>query len=68
MTKPRKVPKADKVEEPAAAYGAPPLLDSKKGASPDTKTDGQTIPDAEFRRLADKIFAERKELLRKLAE
>jgi len=68
MTKRRKVSRPKKVEEPAAACGKPPLLVPKKASPRGAKSNGQTIYDAEFQRLAGKIFTEQKELLRKLAQ
>jgi hypothetical protein len=50
--------KVYKVEEPQAPYAAKPAA---KAAS-------RAPTDPAFKRIADKIFAERKELLRKLAQ
>lgn len=62
MAKPRKV------QEPATPYTAKP----KKPVEPvRAKTGGapvRTLDEAEARKLADKIFTERKDLLRRLAQ
>ena len=53
--------KPSKVNEPQAPYAA------KKATK--TPVSGKSAPhDTEFRRIAGKIFSERKELLRKLAQ
>jgi hypothetical protein len=56
--------KSSKVEEPTTAYIA------KKPAkvAPVTITGKADASDAAFKRATDKIFTERKELLRKLAQ
>jgi hypothetical protein len=60
-------PKSRKVEEPAAPYvtqrSAKKVI-GRKLAKPGVSTPG----DAAFERVAGKIFSERKELLRKLAQ
>ncbi|GAB1489787.1 hypothetical protein MASR2M8_22410 [Opitutaceae bacterium] len=55
-------PKPHKVEEPTAPYAAKPTAGKGSG------TPHPPSGDAAFRKAADKIFAERKELLRKLAQ
>ncbi len=55
--------KADKVEETAAAYAAK----SAEKASAGSKSAG-SANDAAFKKAAEKIFSERKELLHKLAQ
>ncbi len=54
--------KPNKVDEPTAPYAA--KATAGKGAG----TPNPKRSDAAFRKAADKIFAERKELLRKLAQ
>lgn len=56
--------KSSKVEEPTSAYG------TKKPAkvAPVTITGKANASDAAFKRATDKIFTERTELLRKLAQ
>lgn len=60
-------PKPDKVEEPTAPYTAKKAVAQPVGAkSPAPAV--KPADDAAFERVADKIFAERKELLHKLAQ
>lgn len=56
--------KPHKVAEPPAPYTAKKPV--KAAAS--TKPGAATVSDADFKRVADKIFTERRELLRKLAQ
>ena len=60
-------PKPDKVEEPTAPYVAKQAVAQPAGVNPPAPTAKQA-DDAAFERVADKIFAERKELLHKLAQ
>ncbi|MBK8857974.1 MAG: hypothetical protein IPN11_09975 [Opitutaceae bacterium] len=60
-------PKSRKVEEPAAPYIA--KRPAKKGMGRKlSKPEVRAAGDAAFDRVAGKIFSERKELLRKLAQ
>ena len=59
MAKPRKV------EEPVTPYTATLKSPVKASAPADKKND---VDEATFHRVVDKIFTERKELLRKLAQ
>lgn len=55
--------KPDKIEDPAASYGTkkvPEQAASQVGV--------KQVDDATFKKVADKIFKERKELLHKLAQ
>jgi hypothetical protein len=64
MAKPRKV------QEPAGTYSAKPPA-KRAPAAPAPKTavhQVRDLDDATAQKLADKIFSERKELLRKLAQ
>lgn len=55
--------KPHKIEEPKAAYPAKkPAKAAPAAASP------RQVDDAAFKRITDKIFTERKDLLRKLAQ
>ncbi len=56
--------KPHKAEEAAAPYTAKKPVK----AAPATKPSAVSVSDAAFKRVADKIFTERKELLRKLAQ
>ena len=59
--------KPGKVEETATPYVA--KTSEKKAAAPKSATDGVKLADdAAFNRVVDKIFTERRELLRKLAQ
>jgi hypothetical protein len=60
MAKPRKV------EEPAAKYAAPAKSPAKP--APSSATGVRYARSEDVAKIADKIFAERKELLRKLAQ
>lgn len=60
-------PKSNKVEEPTAPYGAKPVGSDRAVAAKVTSPDA-AAKDAAFRKAAAKIFTERKELLRKLAQ
>lgn len=64
MAKPRKV------EEPAAPYLTTPKRAARPAApAPKTEVAGvRYLDDATAQKLTDKIFAERKNLLRKLAQ
>lgn len=55
--------KPHKIEEPKAAYRAPKPA---KGAA--TAAGPRQVDDATFKRITEKIFTERKDLLRKLAQ
>lgn len=55
--------KPHKVNEPSSSY---PAKKPAKTAVPESGKEG--AKNAEFQRIAGKIFAERKELLRKLAQ
>ena len=55
--------KSAKVGESKAAYGA-----KKRAAPAAAPVQTESTDDAVFRRVADKIFSERKELLHKLAQ
>ena len=57
--------KPHKVEETAAPYAA--KKPAKADASAPARTGERPPDDAAFKKVADKIFIERKELLRKLA-
>ncbi len=56
--------KPRKVDEPQAPYPAK----KPAKAAPATKPGAVSVSDAAFKRVTDKIFTERKELLRKLAQ
>jgi hypothetical protein len=60
-------PKPDKVEEPTAPYAAQKAVAQPAGGNSPAQA-VKPADDAAFERVADKIFAERKELLRKLAQ
>jgi hypothetical protein len=64
MAKPRKV------GEPAGTYAAKPPAKRAPAASAKkvAALHGRDLDDATAQKLADKIFSERKELLRKLAQ
>ena len=64
MAKPRKV------QEPAGTYAAAPKKSRKKAsAAPKTDESGvRYLDDATARKLTDRIFSERKNLLHKLAQ
>jgi hypothetical protein len=55
--------KPHKVDEPQAPYPA-----KKPVQAASAKSGTASVTDAAFKRVTDKIFAERKELLRKLAQ
>ena len=55
--------KPHKIEEPKAAYPA-----KKPAKAAATVAGPRQVDDATFKRIADKIFTERKDLLRKLAQ
>ena len=57
--------KPSKVAEPQAPYAAKKPV---KAAAAASKTSATSADDAAFKRITDKIFTERKELLRKLAQ
>lgn len=65
------MPKRHKVEEPAGAYTTAPKRAPRPTAlvpkAPDS-SEVRYLDEATARKLADKVFAERKELLRKLAQ
>lgn len=56
--------KPDKVEEATAPYATKKKVAEQSAACPVAKQ----IDDATFKKVADKIFKERKELLHKLAQ
>jgi hypothetical protein len=58
--------KPAKVGESVAPYAA--RKPGKRGAPTPTEPGLRQVDDAAFQKVADKIFAERKELLRKLAQ
>jgi hypothetical protein len=58
--------KPRKVQEPTAPYTAKKPV--KAAALKSTVPGGQTVNDAEFKKVTDKIFSERKDLLHKLAQ
>jgi hypothetical protein len=60
-------PKPDKVEEPTAPYAAKKAVAQPAGVNLSAPA-AKPADDAAFERVADKIFAERKELLHKLAQ
>lgn len=55
--------KPDKVEDPAASYGTKKVPE-QVAACPASKQ----VDEATFKKVADKIFKERKDLLHKLAQ
>jgi hypothetical protein len=63
MPKPRKV---EKVEEPAGTYSAAPKQPTT--TPPSAQPAIRYARSEDVRKVADKIFAERKELFRKLAQ
>ena len=60
--------KPHKIEEPKAAYAAPKPAKAATASPKSTVPRGQMVDDAAFKKVADKIFSERKELLHKLAQ
>ncbi len=64
----RAMPKPRKVEEPAAPYGTAPKPAGNAAAPSPAQSSVRYASAAEVKKAADKIFAERKELFRKLAQ
>lgn len=66
--------KPRKVEEPAAPYTAKPLSarpassQSSQASLNPASPEARTLDNATFRKAMDRVFTERKELLRKLAQ
>jgi len=60
--------KPHKVEEPAGAYAAAKKQPPKPSADVMTESAVRYARSEDVRKVADKIFAERKELFRKLAQ
>ena len=58
----------NKVEETAASYAAKPPAKADASVSKPAEPGGRTLDDATFKKISDKIFSERKELLHKLAQ
>ena len=60
--------KSHKVEEPAGTYGVAPKKRAKPVAPVTVQPEVRYARSEDVRKVADKIFAERKELFRKLAQ
>jgi hypothetical protein len=58
----------NKVEETAASYAAKPPAKTAAAAPKPAEPGVRTVDDATFKKISDRIFSERKELLHKLAQ
>jgi len=60
--------KPHKVNEPQIPYAAKKPVKVAAASLKSTVPGGQTVDDAAFKKVTDKIFSERKDLLHKLAQ